>query len=191
MKYTELQVTSNFTFLRGGSHPEELVKRALELGYSELAITDHNTLAGVVRAHSATKGKNIRIIPACQLNLLDGPPLLAYPTTRESYANLSTLLTEGNRKAQKGECHLNKADVYRYAEGIIFVMVPPTELTASFDIKPEFVKALQEYNYNLDAFYLGAVRSYQANDAKKIYSLAELADLYHVPLVAMNDVHYG
>lgn len=80
MHYAELQVTSNFTFLRGGSHPEELVERAAELGYRAIAITDRNTLAGIVRAHVAARGKNIRFIPACRLDLLDGPSLLAYPT---------------------------------------------------------------------------------------------------------------
>ncbi len=191
MKYTELQVTSNFSFLHGGSHPEEIVKRAIELGQSKIAITDHNTLAGIVRAYSATKGKAIRIIPACRLNLLDGPSLLAYPTTKEAYGRLSALLTVGNRRAEKGQCHLYKADVYKHAEGIVFVMVPPSSLTPSFDIEPDFIKALEEYKRNLGGkLYLGAVRSYQANDAKKIYCLAELADTYKVPLVAMNDVHY-
>ena len=89
MRYTELQVTTNFSFLRGGSHPEELVEQAAALGYKEIAITDRNTLAGVVRAHSAAKGKDIRVIPACRRDLLDGPSRLAYPTTKEAYAQLS------------------------------------------------------------------------------------------------------
>lgn len=191
MKYTELQVTTNFSFLRGGSHPEELVQRAVELGHSEIAITDHNTLAGIVRAHSATKGKPIRIIPACRLNLLNGPSLLAYPTNREAYSRLSGLLTEGNRRAEKGECHLYKRDVYRYAKEILFVMVPPVSLTTKFEIEPEFANALQEYKEHLGSnLYLGTIRSYQANDSKRSYCLAELADLYHVPLVALNDIHY-
>ena len=87
MDYTELQITSNFSFLRGGSHPEEMVDQACALGYSEIAITDHTTLAGIVRAYKAGKKKNIRIIPAARLNLLDGPDLLAYPTTKDAYAN--------------------------------------------------------------------------------------------------------
>lgn len=106
MKYSELQVTTNFTFLRGGSHPEELVAYANELGYTAIAITDRNTLAGVVRAHAAAKGKDIRVIPACRLDLLDGPSLLAYPTNREAYSRLSSLLTEGNLRTEKGKCDL-------------------------------------------------------------------------------------
>src|SRR5688500_12891730 len=95
MEYTELQVTTNFSFLRGGSHPEELIEQAAALEYKEIAITDRNTLAGIVKAHVAAKAKGMRIIPACRLELLDGPALLAYPTDKEAYARLSALLSEG------------------------------------------------------------------------------------------------
>src|ERR1700743_3721542 len=110
MSYTELQITTNFTFLRGGSHPEGIVEQAIALGYKEIAITDRNTLAGIVRAHIAAKGKEIRIIPACRLDLLDGPGLLAYPTDKDAYGRLSGLLSEGNLRTEKGQCHLYKAD---------------------------------------------------------------------------------
>ncbi len=93
MSYIELQITSNFSFLRGGSHPEELVEQAFELGYDAIAITDHNTLAGIVRAHAAAKLKGIRLIVGCRLNLIDGPSLLAYPTCKDAYARLSGLLS--------------------------------------------------------------------------------------------------
>ncbi|HEU4607245.1 MAG TPA: PHP domain-containing protein, partial [Chitinophagaceae bacterium] len=106
MQYTELQVTTNFSFLKGGSHPEEMVEQAVLLGYKEIAITDRNTLAGIVRAHIAARGKDIRIIPACRLDLLDGPALLAYPVNKEAYSRLSALLTKGNLRAEKGQCHL-------------------------------------------------------------------------------------
>lgn len=191
MSYTELQVTTNFSFLRGGSHPEEMVGQAAALGYSAIAITDHNTLAGVVRAYTAGKEKNIRIIPACRLNLLDGPGLLAYPTTKEAYANLSGLLSEGNMRAEKGECHLYKADVYRYAQGIKFIAVPPGVLNTKFELDPGFIEALKEYKQHLGSeLHLGAIRSYHANDAKKLFRLAQLAKEINVPLVASNDVHY-
>ncbi len=192
MSYTELQITSNFSFLRGGSHPEELVEQAIALGHTEIAITDHNTLAGIVRAYRAAKKKGgLRIIPAARLNLLDGPSLLAYPTTKEAYANLSGLLSEGNLRAEKGECHLYKADVYRYADGIKFIIVPPYALNERFEFETEFIEAVKEYRSKLGAeVYLGAIRSYQANDNKKLYRLAELAKQYNIAMVAMNDVHY-
>ncbi len=191
MEYAELQITSNFTFLRGGSHPEELVEQALALGYTEIAITDFNTLAGVVRAYTATKGKNIRIIPGCRLELLDGHSLLAYPQTKDGYANLSGLLSKGNMRAEKGKCFLYKRDVYEFAKDLLFVMVPPMSLNAAFEIEEPFIQTLAEYKQQLgNSFYLGATRSYHANDNKKLFRLAELSKLYKVPLVAMNDVHY-
>lgn len=191
MRYTELQITTNFSFLRGGSHPEELVEQALALGYSEIAITDHNTLAGIVRAYTATKGKAIRLIPACRLNLLDGFSLLMYPTNKEAYSRMSGLLSEGNLRAEKGECHLNKADVYRYAEGMLFIMVPPEQLDENFELEPAFITALREYKEQLGtALYLGATPAYLASDGKKLARLAQLAKHYQVPLVATNDVHY-
>jgi error-prone DNA polymerase len=191
MDYTELQITTNFTFLRGGSHPEEIVEHALALGYTEIAITDHNTLAGIVRAYTAAKNKNIRIIPACRLDLIDGHSLLAYPTTKEAYANLSALLSEGNLRAEKGKCFLYKADVYRYAEGIKFIIIPPASLNEVFEFDPNFNAAVKEYKLVLkNEVYLGAIRSYQANDSKKLFRLNELSKQFNIPLVATNDVYY-
>ncbi len=191
MKYTELQVTSNFSFLRGGSHPEELVDRAAELGYSEIAITDHNTLAGIVRAHAAAKAKGIRIIPACSLHLLDGPELLAYPTDQAAYSRLSGLLTEGNLRTEKGKCELYKADVYRYAAGMKFIIVSPDTLNEQFDFEMSFRQAVGEYSEVLGGnLYLGASCTYQGNDAKKLFRLSQLSAQYNIPLLAMNNVHY-
>jgi error-prone DNA polymerase len=191
MHYTELQITTNFTFLRGGSHPEEIVERALTLGYTEIAITDRNTLAGIVRAYTAAKEKPIRIIAACRLDLLDGPSLLAYPENKKAYERLSGLLSEGNLRAEKGECHLYKADVRRYAEGMRFIVVPPASLNDEFQLDAGFITSMQQYKEMLgDSLYLGAVRSYQSNDRKKLFRLSQLSDRLGIPLAAMNDVHY-
>ena len=82
MPYTELQVTTNFSFLRGASHPEELVEQAAQLGYQAIAVTDRNSFAGIVRAHVAAKAKDIRLIPGCRLDLLDGPACSLIPLTK-------------------------------------------------------------------------------------------------------------
>ncbi|GGM83846.1 error-prone DNA polymerase 2 [Dyadobacter beijingensis] len=191
MNYTELQVTTNFSFLRGGSHPEELVGQAIALGYKAIAITDRNTLAGIVRAHAATKNTDFKIIPACRLDLLDGPSLLAYPTDREAYSRLSSLLTEGNLRTEKGKCDLYKADVYRHAGGIKFIAVAPAALNEAFDFDPSFAQNLKEYREKLGTnLYLSAVRSYQGDDMKKLYRLDQLSKKLDIPLVATNDVHY-
>src|SRR5437868_5538411 len=120
MNYTELQITTNFSFLEGASHPEEFVEQAALFGYNQIAITDRNSFAGIVRAHIFTKGENIRLITGCRLDLLDGPGLLAYPTNKNAYSQLSALLTLGNLRAEKGKCLLYKADVYNHAKGIKF-----------------------------------------------------------------------
>lgn len=189
--YAELQVTTNFSFLRGGSHPEELVDQAIALGYRELAITDHNSLAGVVRAHAAARDRNLRLLPACTLHLLDGPDLLAYPTNREAYGRLSGLLSEGNLRTEKGQCHLYRADVYRCREDMLFVAVPPATLTPRFELDPTFVRAFSEYRevFGKD-LGLAASRSYQGDDIKKLFRLAQLADRLDARLVATNDVYY-
>jgi len=191
MSYTELQVTTNFSFLMGGSHPEEIVEQAAALGYTEIAITDRNTLAGIVRAHAAARTKNIRIIPACRLDLLDGVSLLAYPTSIEAYARLSGLLTKGNLRTEKGRCHLYKADVYAHAAGIKFIAVPPDELNTAFDFDNAFKETLREYKQALGKdLYLGAIRSYQGDDGKKLFRLSQLSGQLAIPMVAINEVHY-
>ncbi|MGN7720502.1 error-prone DNA polymerase [Chitinophaga sp. 22620] len=191
MRYVELQVTSNFSFLRGASHPEELVSQAAEYGYDAIAITDRNSFAGIVRGHAAAKETGIRIIPACRLDLLDGPSLLAYPTDREAYGRLSALLTVGNLRAEKGDCHLYRQDVYGHRQGMKFIAVPPATLNAQFDLDEEFKAALQQYREVIGSdLYLGASRSYDGDDQKKLYRLSRLAEKLDIPLVATNDVHY-
>ncbi len=191
MNYTELHVTTNFTFLRGASHPEELVEQAVALGYKEIAITDRNSLAGIVRAHAAAKKSGIRIIVGCRLDLLDGISLLAYPTTISAYSQLCQLLTEGNRRAEKGDCHLYKKDVYQYAHNLKFIALPPEKLDESFNLDPSFEEALKEYRcvFGKD-LYIAACRKYAGDDSKYLYRLQQLSIQLNIPLVASNDVHY-
>jgi error-prone DNA polymerase len=191
MDYTELQVTSNFTFLRGSSHPEELVEQAAAMGYSAIALTDRNTLAGVVRMHVAAKKKGIRMILGCRLDLLDGASLLAYPTDRAAYGRLCTLLTAGNLRAEKGKCHLYRKDVYEHATGMKFIVVPPAGLNAYFDFDTDFKSILVEYEQVLGKnLYLAATRYYNGDDSKYLYRLQQLSNQLGIPLVATNDVHY-
>lgn len=187
MNYAELQVTSNFSFLRGGSHPNELAEQAAALGYTAIAVTDRNSLAGIVRAHMAAKAAGIRYIPACRLDLMDGTSLLAYPTDHTAYARLSALLTLGNLRTEKGKCELYKADVYAHAEGILFVSIPPDRLNSLFEFDAEFLRDLTEYRKNFgNSLYVAASFNYQGQDAKRLFRLAETG----VPLVATGDVHY-
>ncbi len=191
MGYVELQVTTNFSFLRGASHPEEMVDEAAKLGYKKIAITDRNTLAGIVRGHVAAKAKGIGFIPACRLDLQDGASLLAYPTDSKAYARLSGILTKGNLRAPKGDCYLSKNDVIAASEGIIFIVIPPYELTEGYTFTIEFEDDVTEYKVHFgDKLYLAASRSYMANDNKRLYRLWQLSQKTGVPTVAVNDVHY-
>ncbi|MBV9964652.1 MAG: PHP domain-containing protein, partial [Alphaproteobacteria bacterium] len=122
--YAELQVASNFSFLRGASHPDELVVTAAALGHAAIAITDRNSFAGIVRAHHAAKTVGIRLAVGCRIDLRDGTSLLAFPEDRAAYGRLCRLLTLGKRRAPKGECHLDWADVVAHGEGQILVVLP-------------------------------------------------------------------
>ena len=135
MSFAELCVTTNFSFLRSGSHPEEMVEQAAALGLAGIGIADRNTLAGVVRAHVKTKalkeekGVDIRMIVGTRLVFRDGTPdLIVYPKDRAAFANLTRLLTIGNRRAKKGDCHLNFADYLAHAEGLQTILVPAFNL---------------------------------------------------------------
>src|SRR6185312_8342570 len=126
MRYAELQVTTNYSFLRSGSHPGELVHQAIELGHNAIGIADRNTLAGVVRAfsaikeyyeeHEAPEEEQIKLLVGARLETRDNYSLLAYPIDLEGYKRLSRLLTVGNRRAAKGECDLTFDDLSEFAE---------------------------------------------------------------------------
>ncbi len=191
MHYTELQVTSNFSFLRGASHPEELVQQATALGYKAIAITDRNSLAGIVRAHAAAKKTGIRIIVGCRLDLLDGFSLLVFPANKQAYSKLCNLLTTGNRRAEKGACHLYKKDIYEYAGNSKYIIIPPAELNELFDFDISFGEALKAYRANFGTnLYIAASRRYFGDDGKYLFRLAQLSAQLNIPLVATNDVHY-
>ena len=133
-RFAELAAATNFSFLRGASHPEEMVARAAELGLAGIGIADRNTLAGVVRAHvyarenrAATAG--LRVVTGARLAFDDGTPdLLAYPRDRAAYGRLCRILTAGNLRAPKGECWLRLEDLLEHGEGLQIVALPPNPL---------------------------------------------------------------
>ena len=123
--YAELHCLSNFSFLRGASHPEELVERARTLGYTALAITDECSVSGVVRAHLAAKETGLALIIGSEFTLADGMRLVLLATDRASYGNLTQLITRGRRQAKKGSYVLSREDVAAFAEGLLALWVPP------------------------------------------------------------------
>ena len=192
MDYAELQVTTNYSFLRGGSHPAELVQRAIELGHTAIGITDRNTLAGVVRAFAAAKGEKkadpdrIRLLVGSRLETRDGYSLLAYPTDLDAYKRLSRLLTLGNRRTAKGQCDIGFDDLAKYAEGLLAVVLPPRRPE-----DPAFRERLRTLARLFgDRCYLAGTMLYRGDDARRLVQLDDLADEMGVKLVATNDVHY-
>src|SRR5512134_702697 len=113
--YAELHCVSNFTFLRGASHPEELVARAVELGYTALALTDECSLAGVVRAHIAARDAGLKLIIGSEFTLADGMRLVLLAPDRAAYGDLCELITCGRRGATKGSYRLTRGQVARFA----------------------------------------------------------------------------
>ncbi len=121
--YAELHCKTNFSFLEGASHPDELVLRAAELGYTALAITDRNSLAGVVRAHVAAKETGLKLLVGAEVTPEDAPRVVLLPTNRAGYGRLCRLITRGRRRAPKGECRLSFADVAEHADGLLACVV--------------------------------------------------------------------
>ncbi len=189
--YTELQITSNFSFLRGASHPEELVEAAANLGYKEIAITDINSFAGIVRAHVAAKKKGIRLIPGVHLQLADGNEFLVYPVNLIGYASICELLTVGNLRAEKGECIIHKADLFSILKDVKIIALPSQQLNSMFELDTAFEQHLSEYKNRFSSqFYIAAQRRYNGDDQKYLYQLAQLSNSLQIPMVATNDVYY-
>ena len=185
MDYAELQVTSNFSFLRGGSHPGELAEAAAGNGLAAIAVTDRNSFAGIVRAHVAARARGLRLVTGCRLDLQDGLNLLAWPKDRTAYGRLSTLLTLGKRRAVKGACELFLADVLAQADGSLFAVIPPETPDA------EFAETLNRLARQLPGpVYLAASRLYRSGDRHRLALLDDLATAAAVRRLATNDVHY-
>lgn len=183
--YGELAVTTNFSFLRGGSHPHEFIETAARLGLSAIGVADRNTLAGVVRAHIAAKDLGVRLLVGTRLVFVDGFEALCFPTDRDAYGRLTKLLTIGNRRAPKGECYLYFDDLLSLGAGQRFIAMPQYEITSAFyDSITKLASAFP------GAVYLGASVYYRGDDHARLAALAALARSAGTPLVAVNDVLY-
>ncbi len=136
-RFAELATTTNFSFLRGASHPEEMVAQAARLGLTGIGVADRNSLAGVVRAHVFARENKaaigtFRVVTGARLVFTDGTPdILAYPKDRAAYGRLCRLLTQGNLRAPKGQCHLTLDDLLEYAQGLQIVVMERTRRLSS------------------------------------------------------------
>jgi error-prone DNA polymerase len=181
--YAELQVTTNYSFLRGASHPDELVLAAKALGLAALGVADRNTLAGVVRAHVAAKQAGLRLLVGARLAPQDGPELLCYPRDRAAYGRLCRLLTLGKRRAEKGACRFTLAEAAAHGAGQVLVVLPPEAPDEAFR------RTLAELGAGFPgACYLAAQQLCRGDDDRRLAALAGLAEVCRTPLIATNDV---
>ena len=181
-RYAELQCSSHFSFLRGASSCEDLFAEAARLGIEALAITDRNSLAGIVRAHEAAKTTGVRLIVGCRLDLTGGMTILVYPADRPAYARLCRLLSLGKKRGGKAQCRLDWSDLLAYGEGLIVVLVPDeADATCTLHLR----RLREAFG---DRAYLGLTLRRRPNDALRLHELSNMAALARVPAVVTNDV---
>jgi error-prone DNA polymerase len=191
--YAEIGITTNFSFLRGGSDPRAYVHQASELRVPVIGIADHNTLAGVVRAYKELENPTVKYKPRLLIGsrlvfMDDTPDVLVYPRDRAAYGRLCQLLTSGKRgeDTEKGECHLKFADLLEYAEGQLLVVVLPHRFDAekALDILRRLKSSVA------DGVWLAASLVYRGDDRRRLARLHHLAATASVPLLATNEVLY-
>ncbi|KJZ31954.1 DNA polymerase [Paracoccus sp. S4493] len=182
MSYVELQVTSHFSFLRGSSSAQELFATAALMGMRALAVTDRNSLAGIVRAFEASNDTGVRLIVGCRLDLRCGMSVLVYPMDRAGYGRLCRLLSLGKARAGKGACHLDWADVADHAQGLLAVLVPDM---ADDDCALRLRRMRDVFG---DRAYLALTLRRRPNDPLRLHRLSLLAARAGVPTVVTNDV---
>ena len=184
MNYADLQVTTHFSFLRGVSSAEELFSAAAVLGIKALGIVDRNSLAGMVRAHEASKVTGVRLIVGCRLDLQCGTSLLVYPTDRAAYGRLCRLLTIGKGRAGKGACYLDWPDVAEWNEGLLAILLPD-ELSNPLADELQKLRGIFK-----DRAYCALTRRFLPDEAARLQRIASAAAQARVPTVVTNDVLY-
>ncbi|MCX7902273.1 MAG: PHP domain-containing protein, partial [Burkholderiaceae bacterium] len=192
--YAELHCVSNFSFLRGASHPEEMVERALVLDYAGLALTDECSFAGSVRAHLALEAlreddaaaRDFRLIHGTEIALADGPKLVLLAASRAGYGNLSQLVTLARRQAPKGSYRLTRADIESHAPLLadcLALLVPA----------PDAALARAEARWLADLLprraWIACELLRGPDDAAWLSALQAISRDSGLPLVAAGDVH--
>jgi len=194
MGYAELCCFSNFTFLTGASHPQELAERAAELGYRALAITDACSVAGIPRAWAALKDSPVKLITGSWFALEDAPPSAATPEfvllarTRKGYGQLCQLITTGRRRAEKGQYQLFAQDLETHELGdCLCLWQPPSPVSADADQAlacGQWLQRLFEHRLRI-----AATRTLEAGEDQQLARVRWLADNLRCPVVATGDVH--
>ncbi|HEY0628855.1 MAG TPA: error-prone DNA polymerase, partial [Sphingomicrobium sp.] len=214
-RFAELVAATNFSFLRGASHPSDMVARAIELGMTGIGIADRNTVAGVVRAHVALRQArekfgeiDFRLIVGARLVFADGTPdIITYPATRYGWGRLTRLLSRGNLRSEKGGCILRFTDLLEFLDDLLLIVLPyaspnderPRRKKVPYDgleieesdpgLLDEVLRKLRDKNAG--NVWLGATMPRRGNDARRLIHLGETARTAGVPLLATNDALYA
>src|SRR5271170_6671048 len=184
--YAELAVATNFSFLRGASHPQEMVATADELQLTAIGIADRNSFAGVVRAYDEAKNRKVRLLVGTRLVTIDGFETLTYPTDRAAYGRLCRFITAGNLKAKKGECHLTFEEILAASEGQMLIAIPPRTIVD--DVFTDRLSVLARAAPGRT--FLAGIHYHRGDEPRRLGLLAELGERTDAPLVAVNDVFY-
>ena len=182
MQYAELHCLSNFSFLRGASHPHELVQRAAELSYTALAITDECSLAGVVKAHVAAKEYNLALIIGSEFTI-DDHKIVALVTNREAYSELSSLITLARRRSKKGEYKLTFSDLYHNLKQCLLIWLPSGQSDNDNSVGEQLSSTFA------GRLWLGIGHFLHGEEVSQYLYFRNLAALWEMPLVACGDVH--
>ncbi|MFD1766069.1 error-prone DNA polymerase [Sphingorhabdus buctiana] len=203
--FAELVAATNYSFLRGASHPADMVWRAALLGMNGIGIADRNSVAGVVRAHVAWRDvraqmPDFRLVVGARLVLADDTPdMVAYPMTRLGWGRLTRLLTLGNRRAVKGDCILYFEDLLEYADEIAFIALPlrafaslrESDQNSHAKTQRHEEECLRQLKAKTPHLCIGATMPRGGTDARKLAELAELSATTRIPLIATNDALYA
>jgi len=200
MRYVELHCKSNFSFLEAASHPDELVERAAALGYAGIAITDRNSMAGVVRGWTPAKECGLTYLVGAEIHLTDAPMMVLWPTDRASYGRLCRLISRGRMRREKGECDIHWDDIVQFSEGMIAAVrssqgssgwddaskVAQNASSRTGDVEPlqRFADCFGDRGYLLCELHCGV------DDVVTVEQLRALSKRCHLPLLAAGDVHY-
>lgn len=184
IEYAELHCLTNYTFLTGASHPEELVAQAAEQGLAALAITDRNSLAGIVRAYAAAKDLRLKLIVGSEILLENGLSLLLWCPDLPAYQQLSRLITLGRMRAKKGDCHLFWDDLINYTDRLLAGVLLTSRQAVNETQLSELQIAFPNRLYGVIELHCGA------DDRQRLDDWIKIADRFQLPLVAANDVHY-
>jgi DNA-directed DNA polymerase III PolC len=207
LAFVELSALTNFTFLTGASHPEEMMERAAQMGMPALAVADVNSVAGIVRAHTRARelardgGPRVRLIPAARIVLADGFAVTGLPRDRAAWGRLCRMLSLGRLRAAKGDCVLHLDDLLDWGEGLELLVLPPGRRLTLAEAPPAPMGDGPRWRAHVRALaqrfpgqvHLVLAPGYDGQDPDRFRGLGRIAGTLGIPTVAsaLPFLHHG